>query len=799
MLSREVSQDLTYAARLLRHSPGVVVVTVAGLGLAIGVSTSIFSIVNAAMRPSGIEDPSTAVRIVRAHGSQGMGSAWPYSLYARLRQGVTQIKVEAQLTDSAAFGETSDAESTEQAGVMFVSGGYLGALTRSVTAGRLLSAGDDAVGAPPAVVVSHRFWSRRLGGDPSRVGQPIWLNGVPFTLVGVAERRFTGTMDTPPAFWVPLTTYHLVYGGRPLSDTTTVDVTVVGRLPAALPRSQAEAEVSSVAAAIGHDFSDSSGDPLTGVRLTPADRTVGPSMAARIAVVVAVVGSAIGLVLMLACVNVANLLLASAVTRQREIGIRVALGATRGRIVRQLLTESLALALVGGALGLLFTIWLVPTLTAFIRAPVTVDTDPDIRVYLALAAISMIAGLGAGLMPARHAIREHGRVPLKGQERSRQSTRVRGILITSQAAASVMLLVLAALLSRAMVQASRVDVGFDANRLLVVSPGFGRGASDAQIRAYWPTSLERLREVPGVRLATLASSPPFAGASQVTIFRRAGSRYTINHNDTQPEYFAALGLRMIRGRSYTAEEVASGAQVVVISETLARDFFPNEDPIGQTLDRAIEGSRDVVLGVVSNAITARLRDLSSACVYRPMRDPRTVRLIVRTDGPPVTVIPAVRTALQPIDPRIQLNIRPVSEGLQQQLTEPRIFATLAGLFGTIALALAIVGIYGVTAFVVGQRTQEISVRMALGASGRDVMRLLLGDSLRPVMVGLAAGVFLALLGTRVVSGVLYGLSASDPIAFGGAVLVLLTAATLAVIVPTRRAAAIDPAATLRQL
>lgn len=278
-----------------------------------------------------------------------------------------------------------------------------------------------------------------------------------------------------------------------------------------------------------------------------------------------------------------------------------------------------------------------------------------------------------------------------------------------------------------------------------------------------------------------------------------GVLYTINHNDTQPEYFAALGLRMIRGRSYTAEEVASGAEVVVISETLARDFFPNEDPIGQTLDRAIDGSRDVVVGVVSNAITARLRELSSASVYRPMRDPRTARLIVRTDGPPVMVIPALRTTLQPIDPRIQLNIRTVSEGLRQQQNEPRILATLAGLLGTIALALAIVGIYGVTAFVVGQRTQEISVRMALGASGRDVMRLLLGDSLRPVIVGLAAGVFLALLGTRVVSGVLYELSPTDPIAFSAAVLVLLTSATLAVIVPTRRAAAIDPAAALRQL
>ena len=775
--------------------------TVAGLGLAIAVCTSVFSLVNAvAIRPSGIDDPSTAVRLARVHGPHSLGTGWPYSLYARLRDGATLVQIEAQLSESAAFSDTSAAAPTVSAGVTFVSGGYLTSLTKKVTVGRLLSAGDNAVGAPPAVVVSHRFWSRMLGADPSRIGKPIWLNGVAFTLVGVSDRRFTGTMDTPPALWAPLSTYHLVVGGQPLNDAASTGVTVVGRLRRGVSHAQAEAELSGVAVAIGQSFTDSGGEPLTGVRFSPADRNIGPSMAARIALVVGVVVVVIGLVLFLACVNVANLLLASAMTRHREIGVRIALGATRGRIIRQLLTESLALGLGGGALGLLLTVWFVPVLTTFIGAPITVDTAPDARVYLVLAALSVIAGLGAGLTPARHAIRDHTAAALKevGGGSARRP-RVRGILIGAQAGASLMLLVLAALLTRGMIQATRVDVGFEADRLLVVSPALGRDASHEQAMAYWPLVLERVRQLPGVRTVSLASSPPFGGSSQVTIFHRAGSRYTISHNDTQPEYFAALGLRTVRGRTYSADEAAAGAQVAVVSETMARDFFPGEDPVGQSLERAIDGSRDLIIGVVSNAITSRLRELSSAAVYRPLRDLRTARLIVRTEGAPGALIPAVRTLLEPIDPRIQLNIRTVTDGLQQQLGEPRILATLAGVLATIALVLAIVGIYGVTTFIAGQRTHEISVRMALGASGRDVMRLLLADSLRPVVVGLGGGLLFALLGTRVVAGVLYGVSAVDPIAFGGAIAILLTAASLAVIVPTRRAVSIDPAATLRQL
>ena len=824
---REIGHDLTYAVRLLRRSPGVVAVTVLGLGLAIGVSTAVFSLMNAAaFRPTGIDDPASAVRVMRAYRN-GIGNAWRYADYLLLRDGARNVRLEASLRDGASISTRPGTDVADTASLLFVSGGYLSALSNRTLLGRALTAADDVQGAPPVAVVSYVSWSRRLGAATTIIGQQIWLNGTPFTVVGVSPRGFSGTPDTPPEVWVPLANYHTVYGGPPLDRLSSTTVNIIGRVTKGHSNAQAEAELSAVAvsSAVGRrepeagvessaarqGESDQARAPaegvLTGVRFDPIAGRGGKN-ASAMALIVVIVMTAIGLVLLLACVNVANLLLASAISRQREIGVRLALGASRGRIGRQLLTESLSLGLVGGASGLFFTIWLVPLLAATVQAPASVDLAPDMRVYLFLGLVSVVAGFGAGLAPARHAIRDDLMSPLKGvgarAEGVTRPVRLRTAFVGVQAGASLVLLVLAALLARGMVRASQVDIGFDGGRLLTMSPAFGRGTYDAAgAKAYWELALERVRALPGVQSASLAEYPPFGDANRVTSFRRAGNRYTIYHNDTRAEYFATLGLRAVRGRTYTAAEVEGRAPVAVISETLARDFFPGEDPIGQSLGRILdnsgENSRATIIGVVSNAITARLREPGSATLYQPMDQTLAAKMVIRTAGAPEVLIPSLRSAVHSIDPRVRLSITPVSERLQQQLAEPRALASLAGVLAAVALALAVVGMYGVTAFVVGQRTQEISVRIALGASGRDIMRLLLHDSLRPVTIGLAAGVFVALLGGRVFAGVLYGVSTADPIAFVAALLVLLSAATLAVIVPTRGAAAADPAAVLRQL
>jgi predicted permease len=522
-----------------------------------------------------------------------------------------------------------------------------------------------------------------------------------------------------------------------------------------------------------------------------------------VAVVVAIVGVVIGLLLLLACVNAANLLLASTLSRAREMGVRLAVGASRPRIVRQLLTESLSLGLAAGATGLLMTVWLVPALVVFVRLPIEVDAAPDWLVYSFLVAMSLLSGLGAGLAPVRRVLRDDLASPLKGlgarSDGSAPRPRLRTALVGVQAAASIMLLVLAALLTRGMVRATEVDIGFDADRLLVISPAFGREDDDnVRARAYWDVALPRVRGVAGVQAVSLAEYPPFGGGHHVQILNRPGGPYTIYHNKTQADYFATLGLRTIRGRAYTLQEVAGHVQVAVISDALARDFFPGEDPVGQSLDRIDVGSRRTIIGVVSNALTSRLRELNAAAIYQPLEDPRPASLVVRTEGPPQNLTQSLRSALQPLDPGLRLDIRPVSDGLQDELDQPRMLAMLAGTLAAIALGLALVGTYGVTAFVVGQRRQEIGIRIALGATVRDIMRLLLGDSMRPVVVGLAAGMSSALLGSRVLSGVLYGVPSSDPLAFGASALVLLAAAATAVIEPTRRASRLDPASVLRE-
>jgi predicted permease len=531
-----------------------------------------------------------------------------------------------------------------------------------------------------------------------------------------------------------------------------------------------------------------------------SDTGAGGSRVERVAIVTTVVG----LVLLLACINVANLLLASAVARRLEFGVRLAIGASRWRIARQLLTESLLLATAGGLSGLLLSIWLVPVIARITGAPLLGDLTLDWRIYLVLAALTAGAGLATGLIPTRYALREYAARTVKGTKGTVGMTAgrpmaSRAVFIGVQAAVSVLLLVVAALLTRAMVRATHVEIGFDADRLLTVAPALARMYDQQGSKAYVETALERVRALPGVQSVSLAEASPFGNASRVTIFRRAGTSYTVYYNDTRAEYFSTLGLRVVQGRTYSAAEVADKAPVAVISEKLARDFFPGEDPLGQNLDRIVDDSKAVIVGVVSDAVTARLRELSSPTIFQPLADTTKAKIVVRSQAAPDALVRSIRSALAPLDARVRLDIGLVSNGLQQQVDEPRALATLATAIALLALALAIVGLYGVTTFVVGQRRREIGVRMALGASPRDVMHLLVSDSLRPVALGLVAGLVAALIAGRVVSRTLFGVSSADPLAFGAAILILAVAATLAVVLPTRSAADIDPALSLRQL
>jgi predicted permease len=806
---RDVLRDLAFGVRLLRRSPASVLIAIVGLSLAIGVNTSVFSLINiAVLQSGGIDDPSSAVRVMRGY-KNGIGTSWPYSEYAQLRDLSEDVRLEAAFPERSSLA--ASAGSSETVSVQFVTGGYLSTLSEGSFLGRFLTPGDNQPGAPPVAVASHGYWSRRLGEDPLVIGRTLRFNGVPLTVVGVAPRNFSGSSDSPPSFWMPIASYHQMVGGSPIDEQAPTAVAVIGRIKPAVHTQVAESRLSALAAGLPPRPTDKADEqePLNGVRLIPANGAMNPADTFRVALIIAVIATLLGLILLLACVNVANLLLASGISRQREIAVRLALGASRGRIVRQLVTESVSLGLLGGALGLALSIWLVPVLAVLTQFPVNFEISPDLRVYLFLTTMSAIAGVGAGLMPARHAVRHSLAAPLTSSagvsEAGGRPHRMRSVLIGAQAAASIALLILAALATRGMVRATAIDVGFDASRLLVLSPTFPRGAYDrAGAKAYWDLAVDKVTALPGVRSVSLASHPPFGNGNRVTIFRHGGLRYTIYHHETRPEYFATMGLAIRRGRAYTEGEAASAAPVVVISEALARDYFGAEDPIGQPFARIVEGSKQVIIGVAANAITARLRDLSAAATYEPMADTTSAHLVVRTEGAPGGLARSMRTVVESLDPRVRLEVRAVADGLERQLREPRIVASLAGVLAALALGLALVGIYGVTSFVIGQRTQEISVRMALGAGSRDVMALLLSDSLRPVVVGLGLGLVLTFLAsnvfaTRPFAGILYGGSSADPVAFGAAAIVLLAAALAAVVIPARRAAAIEPAAALRGL
>jgi len=482
------------------------------------------------------------------------------------------------------------------------------------------------------------------------------------------------------------------------------------------------------------------------------------------------------------------------------------LGSTTGRLVRQMVSESLLLGLMAGGLGLLFAIWFVPILGAIIEMPPEFNAAPDGRVLLFAVAVAIVCGLGAVISPARYGARGDVLSALKSQHgwsgRAAVPSRLRTSFVAFQAAVSMLLLVVAALLARTAILMTRADIGFDADRMLAVSLSAPRAGFDEA--AYAQTALLAVRDLPSVERASLSQYQPFGSSVEHDRFTHGGRSYTLYVNRTDADYFATTGLRILRGRSFTAEEVAREAPVALISDSVARSFFQGVDPIGQSVSSLPgEGDRPApatIIGVVADAIVARLRSQSNGTIYRPIRQkrPNPPSVIIRTANPGVAAR-AVEDALRRIDPRVRPTTSVVRDHLAEYLGQKRMLAWLAGPTAVLALVLAALGVYGVTAFVVSQRTQEVSVRMAMGASSADVLRLLIKEGLRPVIAGLAVGLAGALVVSRMFARELPGISPHDPLAIGVATTTLLAGALVAVLVPARRVAKTDPASVLREV
>lgn len=803
-----LAQDLRYGLRLFARHPALIGTTVAGLALAIAVATTVFSILNSfAFRPYDIDDPAATFRVQRLHKT-GMSTQWPYALFTELHNRAVLANVEAAQGGTLQISASPDVDRSQRERVMTVSGGYLALLGGRAMIGRTLGPDDDRAGAPTAIVLSHFYWTRALNSDASVVGRTMWLGGVPVQVVGVLRPRFAGIEDKAPAAWFTFAASQAIYHyDKPLDRTSRLPVDVVARTSPASSTEAAQSQLSNAAVTLpasGLDEFDAGKYDISGVRLDAAGSRIDTAHDPMAYAVIAIVFVVIALVLALACSNVANLLLAGASTREREIGVRLAMGATLSRIRRQLITESALIGIIAGGLGLLLSVWTMPALAAAIDLPETQNVSPDWSVLTFAIVIALASGIGAGLAPARYAVGGDVVTAMKsgGAQSSAapRGARMRRWFIGVQAAASILLLVVAALFTRAAVNLTRLDLGFDADKVVAAHAAFpGPSFVDTAASAYWHTAAERAAAIPGVEGASLALFAPLAGEIAVTNLTHNGAPYSVYENRTDANYFSVTGIRVIRGRGYTADEARANAPVVVITEQLVRDFLSGRDPIGAPLS-AITGSASnaTVIGVIAEATTWRVHDMRYGTVYRPL-DPNkaaAARLIMRTPQP-ASAAARIESALAAIDPRVRITATPVSRSVEQYLREPRLIAGAAIAVAALALLLAVVGLYGVTAFVVKQRMAEMSVRVAIGAAASDIMRLLIGDSLRPVVIGLAVGLTGALLSTQVLSVVLFGVSPRDPLSVIGAVAVLLAAGLSAVIVPARQAARIDPARVLR--
>ena len=800
--------DVRHGLRLFGKHPAVIGATVGGLALSIAVGTTVFTILNATvLRPYGMDDPASVVR-VQMLIKQGMSNEWPYHAFADMRERAHQSRVEASAQERAPFSMTAGETGARDDSVLIVSGGYLQALGGRAVLGRTLRPSDDEAGAAPVVVLNHRFWAARLNRDAGIVGKTVWLSGTPVTVVGVIDQTFTGPVDQPPAFWAPFGSYGAIYRDRPINRTSTLSVRVVARVGEHVERDVAERELSVVAAALPDVGIRTESDgmlPVIGVRLDGASSPMdGPDSAAMLLVVGAIL-LIVGVILALACANVANLLLAGASARTREIGIRLALGASRGRILRQLLGESVLIGLLAGGAGLLLSLWLVPIVVSAVGPPESHDVRPDGAVYLFTAVIAILSGAGAGLAPARHGSRGDLVAVLKSQSAQASgppaASRLRRSFIGFQAAASILLLVTAALFLRGALYMTRLELGFDADRLATVTPSFPSSELRPEMAdAYWRSALEQVRGLPTVEQASLARYPPFGGTTSVTNLDRDGGIYRIYENRTDAEYFATAGFRLLRGRGYRADEVRANAPVAVVSESIVRDFLGGAEPIGATLSAVAEPLSSItIVGVVADAVTARIRGDGNGTIYRPLSsmDLRDARLVVRSAQPSAIVRDVERTLLG-IDPRVRLVTNVMSHDVDRYMNEPRVLAGMSAAVASLALVLAVLGLYGVTTFVVNQRTWELHVRQAIGASTGDIVRLLVRQSLTPVLIGLVAGLMVALAAVRVLTPALSGISPYDPAAILGAVGVLVGTALPAVVSPALRAARTDAAAVLRQ-
>ena len=798
-------QDVRYGVRMLAKRPVLTLITAAALALGIGANTAIFSVVDAVLlRPLPYPESDRIVRVFATDLKRNIlkyPTSYPNFTDWRERGSVFEhMAAHASTGAAVTFGDTP--ESVEG---VYASADLFPLLGVSPAVGRVFTREEERPGSR-VVVLSHALWQRRFGGDPSVVGRQFLFDGEGVTVLGVMPEGFKFPVDAEGAeYWAPFDPESA--GNKERGNNY---LSVVARLKPGVSAAQAQGEMEAITARLQEEYQDRNAGRGANVVSMYEDVVGGVRPALYVLL------AAVGFVLLIACANVANLLLARAAARQKEIAIRTALGASRWRVVRQMLTESLLLALIGGALGLLLALWGVDALSSLIPAdiPRVKEIGLDARVLLFTLGVSVLTGVVFGLAPALQASKPDLNESLK--DGSRGSTegfgrnRLRSLLIVSEVALSLILLVGAGLLIRSFVELRGVKPGFDPRNVLTagISLPTAKYGEASQQAAFHRQVLERVAALPGVKAVGSAEPLPFSGNGWQTSLKfpdrppaPPGERLTSHTRVVTPDYFRAIGIPVLRGRVINDRDDENAPKAMVINETFANKYFPGEDPLGKRVTPTVAPGFDAqVVGVVGDVKHRRLNEESAPEFYVSyLQAPQPfISLVVRAEGDPAALAGALRNTVLQVDPNQPLySVKTMDELLSDSVARSRFQMLLLTIFASVALALAGVGLFGVMSYTVTQRTHEIGIRMALGARAGDILRMVVRQGMVLVGMGVALGLAGAFALTRFISTLLYGVSASDPLTFAGVSALLAAVALLACLVPARRATKVDPMVALR--
>ena len=814
-------------------------VAMLSLGLGIGANTAIFSLINAVMlRILPVSHPKELV-LLTDPGSAGVSvetteggprSLLSYTEFQELRAHNSVFSgmyaAQSALSERDVFTAHNTGEQATKAKIQLVSGEFFGVLGVKPIVGRAFTPEEDkAPGASPLAVLSYGFWQREFGGDAGVVGKTIRVGQAPFEIVGVAPQGFRGMLvGSESDLWIPITMQEQVLPGRNyLQPRDTLWLQVMGRLAPGISRAKAEAGINVAFQQILQGLA--SALPTEKERREMLDQQIqlrsGSTGASRLRDrfqdPLLLLMAMVGLVLLIACANVANLMLARATGRQREIGVRLALGAGRARLIRQLLTESVLVAALGGILGALLASWGTDLLVKLVAGggyDVAVEVHRDVRIFLFTGAIALLTGILFGLLPALRATRVDLNRTLAASARGsiggRASARTGRLLVVAQVALSLLLLTGATLLVRSLHNLAAQPLGFNRDHLLMVRVDpVTAGYRGANVGALYRRLRERLLAIPGMRGVTLSNAGLFGGDAGDPISLEGTGRRTPDELRSRwtlvgPAYFSTLGIPLLRGREIDAADAAHGSQVAVVNESFAKFFFADSDPIGKHVTDEYPTTRETyeIVGVAADARehgpseTKRARFYAN--LFHPIGTVDGATFLLNGWGDPGNLISAVRRSIADVDRGLPLlNLRTVNEQIDRRLVTQRLMADLSAFFGGLALLMAAIGLYGVMSYSMSRRTGEIGIRMALGASQTGVLRMVLRETFRLVALGVAIGLPCALAAARLIANRLFGLTWADPSTLALAILTIFCVTLLAGYIPARRAARIDPMAALR--